>query len=71
MACSRKKGKALKKQGLPLPTSESGDEEEEASVRDLLLNMTDMMTSLDTRLEAIEGNSHKKRKLFKHHEIST
>ena len=60
-----KKGKVLKKQAdpPPLPTSVSGGKEEEASVRDLLINMTDMMASLNTRLEAIEGDSQKTRKV--------
>ena len=59
-----KKGKALKKQAdPPQPTSESGGKEEDASVRDLLIHMTDMMSSLNTWLEAIEGDSWKKRKV--------
>ena len=52
-ARSGKKGKALRKQNPPLLTSESGGEEDEPSVRDLLRNMTEMMTSLDTRLGTV------------------
>ena len=64
-ARSGRKGKGLKKQAdpPPPPTSKSGGEEEDASVRDLLMNMTDMMASLNTRLQAIEGDSRKKRKV--------
>ena len=66
-AHSGRKGKALKKQADPplLPTSESGEEEEDASVRDLLMNMTDMMALLNTRLEAIEGDGRKKKVTFR------
>ena len=69
MAHSGRKGKALKKQAdpPPLPTSELGSEEEGTSVRDLM-NMTDMMASLNTRLEAIECDGRKKRKVAFHGE---
>ena len=50
----------------PLPTSELG-RKEDASVRDLI-NMSDMMASLNTRLEAIEDDSQKKRKVAFHGE---
>ena len=67
-ARSGKKGKALKKQPLPLLTSELGRKEDDASVRDLRINKTDMMASLDTRLEAIEGDNRKKRNVAFHGE---
>ena len=66
-APSRKKGKALKKKPnlTPQPTSDSdctsGGEGEEVTVKDLLSNMTAMMSSLNTRLEAIEGDSRKQK----------
>ena len=47
---SGKKGKALRKQNPPLLTRGLGGEEDAPSVRDLLRNMTEMITSLDTRL---------------------
>ena len=68
MACSGKKGKALKKKAnpTPQPTSDSdwmsGGDGEEATIKDLS-NMTTMMPSLNTRLEAIDGNGWKKRKV--------
>ena len=61
LAHSGKKGKALRKQNPPLLTSESGGEEDENSARDLLRNITEMMTSLDTRLGMVEGDKRKKR----------
>ena len=54
LARSGKKGKALRKQNPPLLTSESGGEEDEPSVRDMLCTMTEMMTSLDMRLGTVE-----------------
>ena len=70
-ARSGKKGKALKKQNPPPLTSDSGVEGDEPSVRDLLRNMTEMMTSLDTRLDTVEGDNRKKWKVAYRGETST
>ena len=70
-ARSGKTGKALRKQNPPLLTSESGGEEDEPSVWDMLRNMTEMMTLLDRRLGTVEGDNRKKRKVAYHGETST
>ena len=71
LACSGKKGKALRKQNPPLLTSESGGEENEPSVRDMLHNMMEMTTSLDTRMGMVQGDNRKKRKDSYRGETST
>ena len=67
-ARSGKKGKALKKKANPTPqpkcTSDSDwtlGGEGEVTVKDLLSNMRAMMSTLNTRLEAIEGDDRKMR----------
>ena len=65
---SGKKGKALKKKVTLMSQPHSDSDwtsggEDKVTVQDLLSNVTTMMASLNTRLEAIEGDGKKRRKV--------